>query len=331
MAQEGDSMTRVLAVIAALAVAGIALPATSQGKGKDPAQSAFSEAIDHYQGGRYERALEAFQKAYDIKPTWRLLYNLGQCHAMLNRHGLALTSFERYLAQGGDEIDPVRRDEVLAEVDRLRRMVGTVEIDGREGDRVVVNGIDRGALPEASRVKVEMGDVSLSVLREGKPILERKFQLSGQETVALKVNDPGAAAPSAAPTGNVEPSAPIEPSPPAATEETERKRVWTWVAAGLAGAAAIGGGIAGGIALRRESDLRDACSGTACDPSQKEDGDAIRPAAIAADVMFGVAAAAAVTGIILFFVEGKDEAPASVELSLAPSQNGASLAVQGRF
>jgi len=47
--------------------------------------------------------------------------------------------------------------------------------------------------------------------------------------------------------------------------------------------------------------------------------------------MFGVAAAAAVTATILFFVEGKDEAPSSVEFSLAPSQNGASLAVQGRF
>jgi hypothetical protein len=313
--------------LAALAIFGAALPAAAQAAGKDPAQSAFSEGIDHYQAGRYERALEAFQEAYEIKPTWRLLYNHAQCYAMLNRHGQALTAFEAYLAQGGDEVVEGRREEVLGEIQRLRAMVGTVEIGGEDGDRVVVNGVDRGSLPEASRVKVEMGTVSVVVKRGGQAVLERKFQLSGQETVALAV---GAQAEAAAASTPAEPAA-STPAEPAAEPATAPKRVWTWVALGVAGAAAIGGGVAGGIALKRETELRDACDGASCDPALEEDGDAIRPAALAADVLFGVAAAAAVTGIILFFAEGRGEKPAAVEVGLAPSPNGVALSAGRRF
>ena len=94
---------------------------------EDEAMTFFKKGIDLFNSESYEEAAEAFRKAYELKPNWKLNYNIGQSEAAAKRLGLALQAFEAYLSQGGDDIPTERRDEVLKEVERLRKMVGAVE------------------------------------------------------------------------------------------------------------------------------------------------------------------------------------------------------------
>ena len=59
-------------------------------------------------------------------------------------YGLALEAFERYLAKGGDEIQGERQKEVLEEVDRLRRMVGSMEVTAPRSCIVLIDDVERG-------------------------------------------------------------------------------------------------------------------------------------------------------------------------------------------
>ena len=81
----------------------------------------------------------------------------------------------------------------------------------------------------------------------------------------------------------------------------KRGRLFTWIVAGTAGALAIGGVIMGVSAQSKYSELQDRCAPSCGD----EEVDAVASRVTGANVMFGLAGAAAVTAVILFFVEGR--------------------------
>jgi hypothetical protein len=127
-----------------------------------------------------------------------------------------------------------------------------------------------------------------------------------------------------------------EPKPkadtaPAQEGDTGKKggRVWTWVMVGAGAAIVAGGAITGGISMGKEKDLKADCNGTQCPESRKGDADTIRTMNLTADILYGVGAAAIVTGIVLFFVEPKHNEATTV--ALVPSGDGFVLAAGGRF
>ena len=69
---------------------------------KKKAKTAFDRGRASFEQQQYKDAADAFREAYDLMPSWKLLYNIGQAEAAGSRYGLALDSFERYLAVGGD-------------------------------------------------------------------------------------------------------------------------------------------------------------------------------------------------------------------------------------
>ncbi|HJZ84248.1 MAG TPA: PEGA domain-containing protein [Polyangia bacterium] len=94
------------------------------------------------------------------------------------------------------------------------------------------------------------------------------------------------------------------------------RRIWTWVAGGVAVAALATGVVLG---LSYNSDVDDLNKkypdGVVRDPKDFDTIDSARSKGTAANVMFGVAGAAAVTGAILFFYEGR----AASEHALVPT------------
>jgi len=99
-----------------------------------------------------------------------------------------------------------------------------------------------------------------------------------------------------------------------------------WVGLGLTVALAGAGGTMGGLALKDKNALGDEVIGTA---DWKDVKDAGEQKGLAADVLFGVAGAAAV-GTLLLFLLGPDEEPAA-SATLVPLEHGAAAAVQVRW
>jgi tetratricopeptide (TPR) repeat protein len=96
------------------------------------------------------------------------------------------------------------------------------------------------------------------------------------------------------------PPQPTTPPPPA-----HRKRVATWVVGGIGVgllAAALGTGVASQLDY---NDLSSKCMANMCDPSEQKKIDSGKRLAIATDVLWPIGAAAVVTGVVLFFVEGR--------------------------
>jgi len=91
------------------------------------------------------------------------------------------------------------------------------------------------------------------------------------------------------------------PTPPPEDKPARKGRLWTWITLGAAGALALSALVVGLNAQSRFDELSDSCK-PSCATS---DVDSVKTRAIAADVLWGTAAAAAVTATILFFVEGR--------------------------
>src|SRR5262245_54716328 len=74
----------------------------------------FDRGVDYYRDGNINAALIEFKRAYEAAPNYRVLFNLGQVANALNDYVEAQRYFQRYLQDGGAEIDAERRAEVNA-------------------------------------------------------------------------------------------------------------------------------------------------------------------------------------------------------------------------
>lgn len=92
----------------------------------------FTAGVRAYQAGRYDEALEAFEKAFELNPRADLKYNQAACLDKLGRRNAAADRYEAYVL-----FDPKAADtpKVLARVEKLRTEANTMPITqgGRAG------------------------------------------------------------------------------------------------------------------------------------------------------------------------------------------------------
>lgn len=108
----------VFVVALALAPATVvSAQATDDELAEAEARALFNAAVAAYDAGRYEDALDSFERAYQRSSRAALLYNMGQCYDRLRRDQEAVDAFERYLAAMPDAEN---RSQVEARIRALR-------------------------------------------------------------------------------------------------------------------------------------------------------------------------------------------------------------------
>jgi hypothetical protein len=302
-------------------------------KDEKKARALFKTAVEKFDAGDYEGAVALFREAYGLNPSWKLLYNIGQCEAALKRHGEALEAFEQYLSQGGDDVPADRREEVLAEVKRLRELSGSVEIVAPKGAVVWVGGVERGRAPLSGRIRVAAGvDHAVRVELDGEVLLDRAVRVGGGENLVIDANPAPAAA---APAVVAEPAS--QPAPAAADDGKAARdkaiRTAAWAAVGAGAAMLIAGAVTGGLALDADDGIQTGCPGGDCPPSEHDALDRRDALATATDVLVPVGAAIAATGAVLLIVFRKQERAQEPALAIAPviGADGAGAAAAWRF
>ncbi len=287
----------------------------------EQARTQFQQAVELYETGKFDQAAVAFERAYELKPSYKILYNLGQTENELGHYAAALQAYSRYLADGGSGVSGERLTQVKVEIKHLTNLVGMLTVEhGDPGVAVFVDGRKQGETPLSGTIFVDLGDHEV-VLRKGTDELYSEIvRVGGGERVTVEV------------------AVQEDPAEEAALEEItttpkpEAKRVWTWVAIGIGGAAAVGAGITGGILASKSGSLEDNCPESQCPESEWENLDSARTLAITTDVLIGVAAVGVAAGIVLFFVEpGLGEDENVVAVTPAPVSKGAVLSISGRF
>jgi hypothetical protein len=121
--------TTLLSTVASTRTAAAAdPPATASDPRSDEAKERFKKGTQFYKQGDYKLALIEFERAHELAPNYRVLFNIGQANAELNNYGKALRAFRSYLDAGGAEIPEDRRAAVEGYIGGLLDRVASVRI-----------------------------------------------------------------------------------------------------------------------------------------------------------------------------------------------------------
>jgi hypothetical protein len=245
---------RRLGIPALLAVLALAASGTAAAMPADDARAAFQQGVKLFEQKQFSAAADAFEQAYSLKPSYKLLFNIGQARAAARQYDLALVSFERYLVDGGDEIDDDRRTEVLGELAKIRPLVGYIEVEAPAGLEVRVDGAERGETPLPGKLLVTVGiPHRVDLLENGSLLLTQEIRVSGGMAETLRFSMPGKGPePEPEPAGgNGEGGEPVEgPEPEPLPEDGSGStglEVWGWVTLGAGAGGGGGGGGWGGV------------------------------------------------------------------------------------
>ena len=284
----------------------------------DPAKAAFDRGLNLYQEEDFSGAANAFREANELKPSWKILFNIGQAEAADKRYGLALEALQKYLVQGGDDVPTDRGQEVRSEVKRLLDLVGMLQIEAAEGARISIDTEFRGTAPLPGVIPVSAGadHVVLARSPDGETADRTVRVLSGQMQVVDLVSEEGAV-----------------PVVGESADERSGLKVGGWVTASIGAAILVGGAVTGGIAMKKDGEISDNCPGGECEPEWQETLDERDALGVTTNVLLGVGAAAVVAGVVMLVIAHGDEKAGDETVALFPiaGPRGGGVAVEWRF
>jgi hypothetical protein len=280
-------------------------------KNPSPTPEQIAEAKQRYEKGvklydeegSVQAALVEFERAYELAPNYKVLYNIGQGARTLRDYASALQAFEGYLAgsEQGAKLPKARLAEVEREIAQLRTYVATltVEVD-TDGATVMLDGVVLGLSPLPRPLVVNPGRVKITASKDGRTGTTAAALVGGEAPhVRVAVPPPAAALPAPSPTTPPAPTvAPIE-TPPSPEKLPTPDRTVTYLSFGVASAFAVGAGLSGFAALRASNDLADTRFAGPRTPSNAESlRDQTRTLSRTSDILAGGAVIAATVGVI---------------------------------
>ena len=358
-------MTRIPMALAATFLAILFMtPVIASADNKAEATALFKQGNNLRKQGRYASALFKYRAAYKLLPSFKIEYNIALTLEKVGRNAEAVGAYLRFLKAGADKSPPKMLKRAKKKLRRLIQKVAAVNVacEVVSAD-VVVDGKEYGRTPLSGYLYLEPGKHLIKVVKVGHEPFSKELKLrrgkrmtvrvmlkvkkpetpapavaKPQATPPVKRPDPTAVSPQSKATTS-EPATETVPPPAAPPEdsdklETPRRkgRLYTWIAAGTAGALAVAG-LAVTIHTGSEfSDLEDACKPNCSD----DQVDPLRTEATASYVLFGLAGATAVTSMVLFFLEGRAEQgdPDSTSrrtVRVAPMVGGSIYGLQGQI
>jgi hypothetical protein len=304
----------------------------------DDAKDLYSKGVALFEQLKFQEASVAFRKAYELRPTWKIQYNIGQCEASAKRYGLAVEAFEAYLVGGGDEVPVDRRDYVVEEIRRLQTLVGRLDVAAPEGVEVVVDGEVRAKTPLTGPVRVAVGNHEVALKRGDETLLTKTVNIAGDMTTTVRLSDES---PEGAETAPPEPETGPGPEPapqaePAPTPETSAGKPlvtagWAGIGTGLA--VVVAGAVTGALALGKSNDLEDRCPDKqSCPASNRDLKTSADTLSLTTNVLLPLGGVVAATGLVLVIL-GKKQQKTERALSLRPGggPGGGGVLVEGRF
>lgn len=268
----------------------------------DAARAHFQRGVDYYAEGDFSAALIEFERAYALKPAYRLLYNLGQTAYELRDYAAADHYFADYLALGASDISEGRRAEVERELTRLKTRVSSLRIrPNLPGALVRID--DRALKPDelaSGIVRVSAGQRHVTAEKRGyAPVTKVLDVLGGDELeVPLRFGPPLAAV-SADLTQRVTRNSGIGP--------------WPWVTGIVSAAAVIGAASVSYAAYRDSQSYDEQLRGLTTQDSLQRASSSVNTKALIADVLWGTAAIGAVVTLV-WVLSGDDHDPKQVAL-----------------
>jgi len=188
-------------LLALLAAISATVPA-AEARAQDAAST--HEAAKHFQRGvslygeaDYRAALVEFKRAYAIAPNIAVLYNVGETQFQLQDYAAALTTFDRFLADGNIEI--------------LRSRVGHLIVTSAPtGADITVDDQPVGKTPLDRPLLVSIGRRKVVATVPGRPPVSRYVEVAADDSVTVALPLPAPAEADTTASASWPPDAPHE-------------------------------------------------------------------------------------------------------------------------
>jgi len=270
------------------------------------ARAAYRRGADLYRAGRYREAIAEFEAAERLKPSPALQFNIGQSWEKLGDVEAALAAFARYL-----RLDPQASNREAVERN-VKVLEGRLAVTGRQmmhvltepsGAEVAVDGAPAGRSPVDAAFRP--GPHTVAATAPGRQAARRDVVLLPQRSLEVRIDlepapppPPGAGTPAA--LAATPPAPPLEATRPAPPPAPAEQKSWLGpIIAGSVGVVAAGAGVVMGL------QARNAQNALLAGGNDRAQADALqskaRSDATTANVLYGVAGAAVLTGGVLAF------------------------------
>ncbi|MDQ3032389.1 MAG: PEGA domain-containing protein [Myxococcota bacterium] len=302
------------------------------------ARQLYGQGQAHFDAGRFQRSLAAFEGAYREVPNPIVLIGVASAQERLGRTEDAARTLRRYLRERPDAPD---REAITARITALDPTGATADPAEAQGTlrivctppgaSIVIDGEDTGRTAPAE-LQVPPGEHTITLTLEGhQPVTdtvtvapggihELALTLAAREDAAAVGGgeDPDAFGEGGEGTADVEGEGgaegegeAIEPAPPVDSGPS----TGVWVTTAVAGVGLVTGTVFGFLALSAQSDFDASPTADAADRGETF--------ALVADLAFGVAIAAGITAIVLYATDR----PATEETASASSEQGPRVTV----
>jgi hypothetical protein len=300
---------------AALLVGAPALATESSDKGAPAPTSAASERADEEASTRFRRGLERFEegdytlalvefeRAYQLAPNYKALYNIALVNMQLGRYAAAYHAFSRYLHDGGTGISAARRQEVQRSLDSLALRTATVELSTNvAAAEVSLDGKTVDPAQLAGPMLLDAGEHALRATAPGYATATRTVVLAGADHATVRLT-----------LTLLAPARPVSPT----AESPSRTLFWPgFVATGALAAGAI---VAGVVTLDARSSLSDMQSSPGSDPTEREhEANRANVASIVSDVCTGLAIV--VGGVSIYLSLRPSSSPVRASVGIGPDR-----------
>jgi hypothetical protein len=291
------------------AVPGKPAPTAQQ---KVRARELYTKGQQMFRQGDYGGAQRSFEQAYAAVPNPVVLLSVAECQVRSEQYAAAVVTLQQYLDERKEAPD---RAQVEAQITKIKEKPARLTVESTPAGAIIfVDGQDTGKLTPAD-VEVAAGDHMIAVQIEGFQRAEQAVSLfiGGHDSVRF-------ALPEVAPK--------LAESTPAKTRDQtdgggKNELLPVWIATGLAGAGVVTGAMLGGFAIKQSNDFKDHPTEATADKGER--------LALFADVGFGIAAAAGVTAVILYFTRHKSTAPEAQAFNVSPALTRSELGVTGNL
>jgi hypothetical protein len=155
------------------------------------ARQHYGRGIELAAQGNYSRALQEFQEAYQIRPHFAVLYNIGQALIALQQPIEAIATLEQYQREAKEQINAERIQETNAQIAAEKALIAEVWLTAKPAfASVIIDGKKVGSAPLEAPILVAAGKHALSVrTAEGTEVI-RDIVPQGGERLILTIEVP---------------------------------------------------------------------------------------------------------------------------------------------
>lgn len=299
---------------------------TPDADAKVQASAHFRRGVELFKEEAYRASLAEFQRAYDIAPDYRLLFNIAQAKLELHDYLGAADCYERYLKEGRSEVPAARRAEVEESLAALRERVARVDVVVNRPDaEVFLDDVKVGRSPLTEALRVNVGGHRIMARTAYGATDTEIIDVAGGDrvSVSLELAPPTSAAPAVAATRGKKP-----------WNGAEKAAVASWSLGGALGIAALTTALLASAGQKDLDKLLETpdVSGSDIDSQRQK----TKRLALSTDVLTGTSVAAVIAGTLAWVLghdrgdQRKPRAQASrVKLRLKIGMG--TLGLRGRF